>query len=64
MIFYLPRGSFILFSLNKYVFGNFSVPPTDIPIEELQRDEAIDCQVCLISIQNLGLFFHFIRQSN
>jgi hypothetical protein len=64
MIFYLPRGSFRLFSLNKYVFGNFSVPPTDIPIEELQRDEAIDCQVCLILVQNLGLFFPFIRQLN
>ena len=23
----------------------FSVPPHDIPIEEVQRDEAIDCQV-------------------
>ena len=22
-----------------------SVPPVDIPIEEIQRDEAIDCQV-------------------
>lgn len=25
--------------------GDSSVPPVDIPIEEIQRDEAIDCQV-------------------
>jgi hypothetical protein len=47
MIFFFRKG--IKFLIEKYfLLQNFSIPPTDIPIEELQRDEAIDCQVCLI----------------
>jgi hypothetical protein len=41
-------------------FENSSVPPTDIPTEELQRDEAIDCQVYFNLQLNIFIFFFLI----
>ena len=44
MISSFRKGNSHLFKDDSSSRGS-SVPPADIPIEEIQRDEAIDCQV-------------------
>jgi hypothetical protein len=56
MISFFPKGIFWIFEYKIFVYRDFSVPPTDIPIEELQRDEAIDCQVYSILNKNSQFF--------